>query len=319
MLRDAMKLVVTEYMQAVKDLKPVTVESIKPFVDDVFKKFEIHTTPKITIVDNPRDYILNDKYDSDIIISNLDKIDHDQPLIEKTPWMNMEAIYRPFTRLKLALRHTNKDGVLYNGHGLLGYEWPLLRTYLEKSKQISHVILLSDKAKSMIAFNKQVIHAQINEKNVVILQTPKMRFDDQDRFHATNAPAIEWADQKLHYIHGVIFNDSLWKAISERTMDVMEVLNIKNIEQRYMAVEHYGAEKLLSNAKMIDKSTRGNELYELQEPNTHRTLSLLKYQCPSTGRIYTSFVPAYMHSADRAMAWKFNIGVTDYESLKTEA
>jgi len=151
--------------------------------------------------------------------------------------------------------------------------------------------------------------------------------DEQDRYHSLDKPAIGWNDGTgLFYIRGVNFPRELWERVSHRKLSVKELLKLENIEQRFIALDIYGAEKLLSECKaqLIDKSERGNTLYEICELlkdrfGTSRNVKLLKYNCPSTARVYVSFVPDEIQTADEGMAWKFRLSKTEYDKLKTEA
>lgn len=50
-----------------------------------------------------------------------------------------------------------------------------------------------------------------------------------------------------------------------------------------------------------------------------RTVKLLKYECPSTGRVYTKFVPFEFEKADEAQAWSFQIELKEYYALKAQS
>ena len=162
------------------------------------------------------------------------------------------------------------------------------------------------------------------EKYVILSRLPtKISMDDDDRLHSLAKPAIEWRGLKdeFYYIHGVQFEKKLWLKITKRTMSVLDVLKIRNIEQRYIALQIYGIEKVLSelDSELIDKSARGNELYKLEGLAAGKTFRLLRYSCPSTSRRYISFVPDYINTADSGMAWKFQITEDEYAQLRIEA
>ena len=74
-----------------------------------------------------------------------------------------------------------------------------------------------------------------------------------------------------------------------------------------------------SGAKLIDASRRGNELYSINTVIRGRSLKILKYRDRSTQQLYISFVPDEMKKADKAMAWKFQIGDDEYGRLRDEA
>ena len=73
------------------------------------------------------------------------------------------------------------------------------------------------------------------------------------------------------------------------------------------------------DAELMNRSKRGNELYVLRDNLiSGRSIKLLKYKCPSTDRIYFSFVPDDMNFAVNAMAWKFHLTPKEYDNLDIE-
>jgi hypothetical protein len=146
--------------------------------------------------------------------------------------------------------------------------------------------------------------------------------DTENRMHSIEKSAIRFKDgYEQHYIHGVYFDKDLWERLVGKKMSFKEIASLKNIEQRIIALKLYGPENLLKEvrAELLDKSERGNELYGIDSLIGGRTLKLLKYSCPSTNRLYVSFVPDEHTKADSAMAWKFSINEFEYKQLKAEA
>ena len=90
--------------------------------------------------------------------------------------------------------------------------------------------------------------------------------------------------------------------------------------RKYEAVRKYGIGKAIDelDAKLIDSSKRGNELFEVDlfQPSNAK---ILRYSDPSTGEIYADFVPEEIDSADAAMAWKFYLTEEEYDGLEVEA
>lgn len=106
-----------------------------------------------------------------------------------------------------------------------------------------------------------------------------------------------------------------------RTVFAFNDVNIENAEERAKKLQGKGMEHFLkkTKAELIDRSKRGNELYEIKMFRTYR-LKWLKYEDPSTvGKIYGCFVPSEMTKADEAMAWKFQITEEEYDGLEIEA
>jgi len=139
------------------------------------------------------------------------------------------------------------------------------------------------------------------------------------KMHNPNGYAVEFADgYGQHYLYGVYFEPEMFDKV--KVMTAKEALNIKNMEQRMAVLKLFGADRILSEigAKLIDKSTRGNELYSI-DGITSKTEKILKYECPSTGRVYTKFVKPHYESADLAQAESHHFTLEQYNNLQWEA
>lgn len=214
----------------------------------------------------------------------------------------------------------------------------------DSQKDYNHLIYSDDFhfyiGDHIMAYYLDDIHGHIH-----CLAKPKVRADDAYRPHSTNSPSISWKWTKIHCLHGVYFDEKLFYEIVDRKLDGKKIISITNMEQRRVAMDIYGIEKLMESLdkKLIDKSSRGNELYRINlgyssnsiqisrrmsewAPNTEQITGLvLKYSCPSTGRIYFSGIPEFndneqrIKSADQAMAWKFGLSEEEYSRLTIEA
>ena len=104
------------------------------------------------------------------------------------------------------------------------------------------------------------------------------------------------------------------------TPGVISALAVTNDMRKNEAVRKYGIKKAIDelDGKLIDRSKRGNELFEVDlfQP---RNAKILRYSDPSTGEIYADFVPEEIESADAAMAWKFYLTEEEYDGLEVEA
>lgn len=136
------------------------------------------------------------------------------------------------------------------------------------------------------------------------------------------------------YTTGFNIENTIWQLTSVFLMMVIGLLlipvmrlfsfndvNITNVEERAKKLQGKGMEHFLkkTKAELIDRSKRGNELYEIKMFRTYR-LKWLKYEDPSTvGKIYGCFVPSEMTKADEAMAWKFQITEEEYDGMEIEA
>ena len=85
------------------------------------------------------------------------------------------------------------------------------------------------------------------------------------KLHSETHPAIEWSKEKYYFLYGIEFDKELWEGVVKKKIKVVDVLILKNIEQRMAALKVLGAETLLNelNAEKIDESTRGNVLYKI--------------------------------------------------------
>lgn len=187
-----------------------------------------------------------------------------------------------------------------------------------------------------------IIAYAVNRRDSYIhcLEKPKIRVDDAGRLHSTNSPAVSWKWTNLYCLHGVYFGKQLFDNVVGRKLEGKHIISIPNIEQRRVATDIYGIEKLMESLdkKLINRSPRGNELYSVNLGSTTNVQFLddwyrneptkglvLKYSCPSTGRIYFSGIPNVddednaITRADQAMAWKFSLSEDEYSKLKIEA
>ena len=101
-----------------------------------------------------------------------------------------------------------------------------------------------------------------------------------------------------------------------------ELRKIQEFEMQFKTLGKSDPEYFLhvtSGAELIDASRRGNELYSIDTIIRGKTLKILKYRDHSTQQLYISFVPDEMKKADKAMAWKFQIGDDEYGGLRDEA
>ena len=152
--------------------------------------------------------------------------------------------------------------------------------------------------------------------------TPLVLIDQENRFHSLAEPAIRWKGGKeFYFISGVNFEKELFNKVVRKELSALEILKLENMEQRMIALKVLGAERMLEelHATLIEKSAVGNELYKLDDIIPDKSIKLLKYTCPSTGRVYTKFVPFEFEKADEAQAWSFQISLQEYHTLKAQS
>jgi hypothetical protein len=103
------------------------------------------------------------------------------------------------------------------------------------------------------------------EDTLYCVPTPLVCVDEQNRFHSEIKPAIFWkGGKKFYFLKGISFPKDLWQKIVNHTITPKEAMELKNAEQRAIAMRYIGYEKLLkeTNAKQIGKDEYG-EIIEL--------------------------------------------------------
>ena len=173
------------------------------------------------------------------------------------------------------------------------------------------------------------------EKHVFITRMPtKIHLDPRNRISSTTDYAIKWRDGLgFNFIYGNYFEEPLWNKVVSKKMNLKEITAMSNVDQRMIAIDIKGYDEIIEqeNSKLIDKSKRGNALYEVVGvlPNGRKQL-FLKYRDLSTDRPMISEVPLEyqdpntkstirIDSADKAMGWKFYLTEKRYAELKNES
>lgn len=171
---------------------------------------------------------------------------------------------------------------------------------------------------------KGIFAAKFTYNKALICMLPKkILLDDKNEFHSLQNPAIQWHDSKAdkYYIHGRRFSKDLFMKVKNRKLPMIKVLQIKNIEQRYITLQLYGIERMMSelNPVLIHESNKGNKLYSCTIDD-ELTVNFLLYSCPSTKNKYTKFVNPHTHdnNADQAMAISHNMTLEQYLSMEHE-
>jgi len=136
-----------------------------------------------------------------------------------------------------------------------------------------------------------------------------IKFDDQNRLHCENGPAIEYGDGTVVYSwHGVGIPDA-WIADKENALTAEIALTWSNIEQRRAACEILGWVKVLEklNAKIIDEDEDPmiGTLLQVNIPDIGKE-QFLRVLC-GTGREFAIPVPPDVKTALEANAWSYNM------------
>ena len=117
------------------------------------------------------------------------------------------------------------------------------------------------------------------------------------------------------------FNEEVEYDNGRELLGEIEFIKITNKDSEIIK-KIFGVENLLENAKLLDKSNNGNELY-LLEGLFRQPAYYLKYSCPSTGRVYVKGVDprfAKEHkNADECQAHSFSWSLQEYLQLEKQS
>src|SRR5205807_2102757 len=163
-----------------------------------------------------------------------------------------------------------------------------------------------------------IYEVMFTEKFVFVCKLPiRLLRDDRNRLHSVTNPAIEFRDgTSYHYIHGVYFDKELWDKVVQRQLTPKQLLEMKETDQRFVALNHYGFEKALKELKpkLIDKSKKGNELYKIKFGAFE--VRFLLYSDTTSGESRVKFVEPKFDDADHAMASSHNMTKKQYLALE---
>ena len=154
----------------------------------------------------------------------------------------------------------------------------------------------------------------------VVCSRPKfISRDARNLLDSDHQAAIEWKDGfKLHYLHGVHFDEATWKKIVNQEITLETLGEITNADQRAVAVQMLKPELLLKQvkAKLIHTGIKGTRLYEV--PNfmdTGDTEYCMRMKHPSLKTEYLEWVEPSIGKqgdADVCQANAFGIPLEDY-------
>jgi hypothetical protein len=192
------------------------------------------------------------------------------------------------------------------GGSIYDYGWVAFYDFFERLGLLSHENY-SEFKKLLNAGIYDMI--QLNGFCLVAPLPKFVRRDERNRLHSDKGAAIQWKDKySQYYLHGVRFEEDLFKKVIKHKLSFKDIVGLENMEQRMAALKVYGTEKLLksANAQLVD-SAHGYELYQV-DGVFNQSAYYLKYACPSTGRVYVSGIDPVIgakKSAMSALEWKF--------------
>jgi len=157
--------------------------------------------------------------------------------------------------------------------------------------------------------------------------------------HNMNGPAYisPGGSAKRYALNSVEFGkESFEESVDVETgklkVDAKEILKDGNVERRRVLLSLCDRKDILRSckAKLIDRSKRGNELYQVDiglptrwNTETNKSESplakILKFKCPSTDRVYYEFVKPDETKADEAQAHALHMDKAMYAGLSNES
>ncbi len=320
----------------------INVDEVKQSVKFLYERSGI--MPDILIFDSPAELLKyckdNHTYYTPIIKNTLDLIvavarsnvcDVVQPVKEE---VDRKLRQRVRSVLERIIRQSEFELKLSSG-GVIGetmlYDWVAYHDFFTRIGCTNHKEKnIFDEYLNFIRTSNSYV-CVCTLKSVLLCKRPLLTIqDDKNRLNNTEGPAVQFSDgYSQYYINGVFFDEKLFLEIFiHKTITPKEILNIRNAEQKVIALKHYGYDRVISelNAKKLDtwktKSlVNGNwaecELYEFElefsrwSKNVYR---FVKVQDHSTGKVTTLAVPIekQTNTAKGAVSWTFGMTEEEY-------
>jgi hypothetical protein len=154
-----------------------------------------------------------------------------------------------------------------------------------------------------------------------------LRKDEENRPHSEIGPSHRWRDGwELYHLDGIKLEKERWQKIVRKQMSFGEIMGIENADIRALALKYNPDSIINENAKLIDKSRRGNELFLIEGTDLNAFLEepaiwFLRMKCP-TGRVFVEGVdPSFARrnpKADLCQANALGLTPTQYRNLAIE-
>lgn len=131
-----------------------------------------------------------------------------------------------------------------------------------------------------------------------------IRVDDRLRFHCEDGPAVRFRDgTELYRFNGIgMKKEHIMQPVTKQM-----ILEAENVEQRRILVGRVGIEGFIEIMQCdivdedVDKFGNNRRLYATDHDIGRRDFKIAQYIDPSTGRIYTTYVPSIIKSIEQAM------------------
>src|SRR3990167_6195270 len=193
-------------------------------------------------LDNALDYIKNEQnfvFNREKIEECLRKRSEHLGLNQKIYWLN-GLNKKSFNSLDSSLR-SSVESSLRSSYGFIWWDSEYLAANDKELKEYSKFI-------------KEAIQNGLGfvcdfEKAIIAIPMPKFRKDNQRRLHSEFQEAVRWHDgYEEYYLWGVKLEKDLWQKIVDKTLSFKEIMELKNIEQRMVALKMMDTEKLLKES-----------------------------------------------------------------------
>jgi hypothetical protein len=155
----------------------------------------------------------------------------------------------------------------------------------------------------------------ISKTKLYILPFPEVHLNERKQLHNLNSYALKWLDKETYWIDGVKFDKDLWEKVVQKQLSAIEILKLRNQEQKIVALKIYGWDRILSELKpeILDKKgllINGEILeHEVLEVRYGDWIGrFLKYVCPSThkeGLLRVDHRTDETKTVEGARAWGF--------------
>ncbi len=135
---------------------------------------------------------------------------------------------------------------------IFSFEYYLYKNPIDEN---GRKLLLSQEA-IMEAYENGLGHFAEKEGVFYLVPAPIVRLNEKNQKHSETQPAIEWKEgKKFYYLNDVEFPKDLWERITKRTITAKEAFQLENTEQRIIAIQYLGGDKLEKElgAVVLDK------------------------------------------------------------------
>jgi hypothetical protein len=173
----------------------------------------------------------------------------------------------------------------------------------------------------LVEYAKEGGWAWVDEDEAIIQERPMLiKFNDQNRLHCEDGPAIEYMDGTMVYAwHGVRLDRKRWNWISDKkSLTATEALKQDNLELRRVACEILGWVHILKELKSVvidqDEDPMIGTLLEVDIPDVG-TEKFLHVLC-GTNREFAIPVPPDMKTALEANCWTYGFEQGELRDLE---